>query len=74
MKFYQRLAYYLSGFSLGIFFLVILLNGKDTSCSYFPNARVLKNIRSKSFSKLLEDKNILKPSHFIHNLNNKFKS
>ena len=49
MKFYQRLAYYLSGFSLGIFFLVILLNGKDTSCSYFPNARVLKNIRSKSF-------------------------
>ncbi len=49
MKFYQRLAYYLSGFGLGIFFLVILLNGKDTSCSYFPNARVLKDIRSKSF-------------------------
>jgi hypothetical protein len=49
MKFYQRLAYYLSGFALGIFFLMMILNGKDTSCSYFPNARVLKNLRSKPF-------------------------
>ena len=49
MKFYQRLAYYLSGFILGIFFLMMILNGKDTSCSYFPNARVLKNLRNKPF-------------------------
>lgn len=49
MKFYQRLAYYLSGFALGIFFLMMILNGKDTGCSYFPNARVLKNLRSKPF-------------------------
>lgn len=49
MKFYQRLAYYLSGFALGIFFLMMILNGKDTSCSYFPNARVLKDIRNKPF-------------------------
>ncbi len=48
MKFYIRFAYYLSGFVLGIFFLMITLNGKDAGCSYFPNARVLKNIRSKS--------------------------
>lgn len=49
MKFYQRLAYYLGGFSIGLFFLFSVLNGKDTSCSYFPNARVLKDIRSKPF-------------------------
>lgn len=49
MKFYQRLAYYLSGFILGIFFLMMILNGKDTGCSYFPNARVLKNLRNKPF-------------------------
>jgi hypothetical protein len=48
MKFYVRFAYYLSGFMLGMFFLMIMLNGKDTRCSYFPNARVLKDIRSKS--------------------------
>jgi hypothetical protein len=27
----------------------MFLNGKDTGCSYFPNARVLKDIRSKPF-------------------------
>ena len=27
----------------------MFLNGKDTSCSYFPNARVLKDIRTKPF-------------------------
>ena len=30
-------------------FLFMFLNGKDMSCSYFPNARVLKDIRSKPF-------------------------
>ena len=49
MKFYQRLAYYLSGFAIGMVFLFMILNGKDTSCSYFPNARVLKDIRRKPF-------------------------
>ncbi len=49
MKFYQRLAYYLSGFAIGMLFLMMILNGKDTSCSYFPNARVLKDIRQKPF-------------------------
>lgn len=49
MKFYVRLAYYLAGLMLGLFFLNLILNGKDTSCSYFPNARVLKDLRSKPF-------------------------
>ena len=49
MKFYVRFAYYLSGFAIGMLFLLMFLNGKDTGCSYFPNARVLKDIRSKPF-------------------------
>lgn len=49
MKFYQRFAYYIFGFIIGMFFLFMILNGKDTSCSYFPNARVLKDLRNKPF-------------------------
>jgi hypothetical protein len=50
MKFYQRLAYYLFGFAIGSVFLFMIMNGKDTSCSYFPNARVLKDLRTKPFN------------------------
>ncbi len=49
MKFYQRFAYYMFGFVIGMFFLFMILNGKNTGCSYFPNARVLKDIRNKPF-------------------------
>ena len=49
MKFYQRLAYYLVGFVIGSFFVVLVLSGKDTRCNYFPNARVLNDIRNKPF-------------------------
>jgi hypothetical protein len=49
MKFKFRLAYYLAGFSIGMVFVFFILNGKDASCSYFPNARVLKHLRSKPF-------------------------
>ena len=62
MKFYVRLAYYLGGFALGMFFLMMILNGKDTGCSYFPNARVLKDLRNKPFyysesaKKILQEK------------------
>ena len=49
MKFYQRFAYYLIGFAIGLFFVVTVLSGKDTRCNYFPNARVLNNIRNKPF-------------------------
>jgi hypothetical protein len=34
---------------MGLVFVFFILSGKDASCSYFPNARVLKNIRSKPF-------------------------
>ncbi|RZJ35053.1 MAG: DUF4258 domain-containing protein [Flavobacterium sp.] len=49
MKFIFRLAYYLAGFAIGLVFVFFILNGKDASCSYFPNARVLKHLRSKPF-------------------------
>lgn len=49
MKFYQRLAYYLVGFVIGLFFVAMVLSGKDTRCNYFPEARVLNNIRNKPF-------------------------
>lgn len=49
MKFYQRFAYYSLGMIIGMFFLFMFLNGKDMSCSYFPNARVLKDLRTKPF-------------------------
>ncbi len=39
----------MAGFSIGMVFVFFILNGKDASCSYFPNARVLKNLRSKPF-------------------------
>lgn len=47
MKFIHRLGYYLGGFSLGIIFLIFFFSGKRASCNYFPDARVLENIRSK---------------------------
>lgn len=48
MKFIHRLGFYLGGFSVGLIFLMFFLSGKKTSCAYGPNARVLKNISTKS--------------------------
>ncbi len=52
MNFTQRLAYYLLGLLIGGVFLKFVVdytgaNGLDFT--YMPNARVLKNIRNKSF-------------------------
>lgn len=48
MTLLQRFGYYLGGFSLGLIILAFFLNGKKVSCSYGPDARVLKNINSKT--------------------------
>ncbi len=48
MKLIQRVGYYLGGFSVGLIVLAFFLSGKKTSCSYGPNARVLKNISTKT--------------------------
>jgi len=50
MKLAYRLGYYLSGFVIGLIILFFFLSGKKTSCDYGPNARVLKNIRTKKLN------------------------
>lgn len=47
MKLIHRIGYYLGGFAIGLIFLAFFLSGKRASCSYGPNARVLKNISTK---------------------------
>ncbi len=47
MSLLKRLGYYLGGFSVGLVILAFILSQKNFSCSYGPNARVLKNIRLK---------------------------
>jgi len=48
VKLIQRIGYYLGGFSIGLVLLAFFLNGKKASCDYGPEARVLKNINSKT--------------------------
>jgi len=50
MKFVYRLAYYLIGVLIGCIFVVMVFGGRDISCNYFPNARVLNDIRNKPFN------------------------
>lgn len=49
MKFAHRFAYYLIGLIMGSFFVAAVFSGKDTRCNYFPNARVLNDLRNKPF-------------------------
>jgi hypothetical protein len=49
MKFFHRFAYYLVGLVIGLFFVAMVFSGKDTRCNYFPNARVLNDLRTKPF-------------------------
>ncbi len=49
MVFKHRFAYYGIGFFMGLFFVAMILSGKDTRCNYFPNARVLNDLRNKPF-------------------------
>ena len=49
MKFYQRFAYYMVGLTIGTFLVVVFWSGQDVRCNYFPNARVLNDIRNKPF-------------------------
>ncbi len=49
MKLYQRFAYYLVGLTMGCFVVAMIWSGKDSRCNYFPNARVLNDLRNKPF-------------------------
>lgn len=50
MGFRFRFAYYMVGFIMGLFFVAMVFSGKDTRCNYFPNARVLNDLRNKPFN------------------------
>lgn len=64
MKFSQRLAYYLGGLLLGTIIVVYFLQAKaesrNVSFCYFPNCRVLQDLRSKPLHYSLEAEAILK--------------
>lgn len=47
MKLVHRVGYFGGGLTIGIIILFFVLSGKKTSCAYFPNERVLKEIRGK---------------------------
>ncbi len=48
MKLIHRFGYFSIGLFFGIVILFFFLSGKKTSCDYFPNARVLKEIRTNT--------------------------
>lgn len=50
MHILKRVGFYLGGFSLGLVLLAFFFSGKKTSCSYFPQERVLKNLRIKPYT------------------------
>jgi len=45
MKLIHRFAYYIGGLGIGVLIVIFFLGGQKSSCTYFPNARVLKEIR-----------------------------
>ena len=48
MVFVKRLKYYLIGVGIGTLMVILMLGTRDDiQCSYFPNARVIKNISTK---------------------------
>jgi hypothetical protein len=61
-NFTSRLAYYLFGVLGGSIILFFILNQKKSRCSYFPNDRVLNNLRTKPFHYSKEASSILNES------------
>lgn len=60
MSFIQRLGYYLIGLMIGAFAVYFFLQQKETETfCYFPNCRVLKDLRSKPFHTSDESKVVM---------------
>lgn len=55
----RRFALYGFGFAMGIGLVFFFLGGKDASCNWMPNARMLNIIRGKQISYSAEVKNTL---------------
>ena len=49
MSFLKRLSFYLGGFSVGTVMLLFFLSGKNTRCTYTPDARVIKDFSKKEW-------------------------
>lgn len=47
MKFWRKLLYYLFGVGLGLMMVYFFFGDRDIGCSYFPNDRVLSDLRKK---------------------------
>lgn len=47
MNLRRRFGLYGIGFAAGIVIVMFILNGKNASCNYFPNARMLEILRNK---------------------------
>lgn len=47
MKFWRKLLYYLLGVGLGLIMVYFFFGDRDIGCSYFPNDRVLSDLRKK---------------------------
>ena len=47
MEIKRRFIFFGFGFTIGIILLLVILNGKEASCNYLPNARMLEILRSK---------------------------
>ena len=49
MDFLKKIRFFSFGLVMGIFFLVIILNGKKMSCNYGPESRVINNLKQKKW-------------------------
>ena len=56
MKFHKKIKFFSFGLLLGTFFLVTILNGKNLSCNYGPESRVINNLKQKKWTFVNEQK------------------
>ena len=56
----RRFVFFGFGFFLGILALMFFLNGKDASCNYLPNARMLEILRNKDRTYAVEVQQIMR--------------
>lgn len=59
MKSSQRLKYYLIGFTISVLLILMFNNPLKNGCSYFPNERVLAEIKTHPISLTDQSKDIL---------------
>lgn len=50
MRFGRKLLYYMLGVGLGVFMVYFMFGDRDIQCNYFPNDRVLYDLRQKEMT------------------------